>query len=478
VLRQADFELSKIPLSPKFVVWWNIAWVILIGALAPVVNYLTPFLDPSYNNYWTPDIFWRLVLYYHGAFIPWMMVLAALVIVTFRLDSLKGKLGGHLQHLVLIGGLFSGPLAALGGFFDIYNRFAFGIPAWTQIVSIGIGGETVAFLIFSMLYFPKGSNSKYRDLGLPFFVVLLSAVGVLIAALMGDVSGWITWFGPWPSIFPQYINATMYPVLGFYNDTAVITWTEGAVTGHSHLMLISVMAGIVALTPAVFGYAKWARREKILCTAGFLVMIVGLVGSIWIYIISGVGNFAPPTLFQSGPNGLASDDATTGIVALGALFVLLGLVMYASRGKTKDGRTLIRDPMFLALVTAWILIYIVIPITGIYIEFNESFYQTTGLPFDQAFTRFHQDFAFFLLPALVTSILVFEMFNVTGKTRRTVGFLYLVGSIVTFIFGYTYAMVTLDFLSLTLAAFGGVLMGLGVLIGAEHLRKTGNWAAT
>ena len=325
--------------------------MILVGALAPVVNYLTPFLDSSYNNYWTPDVFWRLVLYYHGAFIPWMMVLAALVIVTFRLDSLKGKLGRHLQHLVLIGGLFSGPLAALGGLFNVYNRFAFGIPAWTQIVSIGIGGETVAFLIFAMLYFPKGSDKKYRDLGPPFFVVLLSVVGVLIAALMGDVSGWITWFGPWPSIFPQYINATMYPVLGFYNDTAVVTWTEGAVGGHSHLMLISVMAGIVALTPAVFGYSKWSRREKTLCTAGFLVMSVGLVASIWIYIIAGVGNFSPPTLFPSGPNGVASDDVVTGVVALGALLVLLSLVMYSMKAKTKDARTLIRDPMFLALVS-------------------------------------------------------------------------------------------------------------------------------
>jgi len=101
-----------------------------------------------------------------------------------------------------------------------------------------------------------------------------------------------------------------------------------------------------------------------------------------------------------------------------------------------------------------------------------------GLPFDQAYTRFHQDFAFFRLPALVTSILVFETFNVTGKMRRIIGYLYFVGSFVTFIFGYTYAMITLDFLSLTLAAFGGVLMGLGVLLGAEQLRKTGKWTTT
>ena len=450
-------------------------WVIIVGALAPLVNTVTPFLDSSYNNYWTPDIFWRLVLYWHGAFIPWMMVLAALVIMTFRLDSMKGKLGGHLQHLVLIGGLFSGPLAAMGGLFNVYNHFAFGIPAWTQIVSIGIGGETVAFLIFSMLYFPKGSNRKYRDLGLPFYVVLLSAVGVLIAALMGDVSGWITWFGPWPSIFPQYINSTMYPVLGFYNDTAVITWTEGAVTGHSHLMLISVMAGIVALTPLVFNYSNWSSKEKMFCTVGFVIMSVGLVASIWIYIISGVGNFSPPTLLQSGPNGVAEDDVITGVVAFGALFVLLGLLVYGMKGKTRDGSILMKDPLFLSLVFAWIFIYIVIPITGMYIEFNQSFYQAAGLPFDQAFTRFHQDFTFFLLPALVTSILVFETFGLKGKTRRIIGCLYLSGSFVTFIFGYIYSMVTLDMVSLTIAALGGVLMGFGVVFGADYLRKSGSW---
>ena len=170
----------------------------------------------------------------------------------------------------------------------------------------------------------------------------------------------------------------MYPVLGFYNDTTVVFFTENAVTGHSHLMLISVMAGIVSLAPAVYGYAKWLRREKMLSTAGFLVMIVGLLGSIWIYIVSGVGNLSPPTLWASGPNGLASDDALTGIVALGAVLVLLSLVMYAMKAKTKDGRPLVRDPLFLAVVSSWLFIYILIPITGYYIEFNESFYGLSG----------------------------------------------------------------------------------------------------
>jgi len=386
---------------------------------------------------------------------------------------MKGKLGTHLKHMVLIGGFIAAPCAALGAIFNVYNTFAFGIPVWTQIVSIGIGGETVFFLILSLLIYPKESSRGFRNVGFPFYIVVLSAICILLAALMGDVSGWITWFGPWPSIFPQYINSTMYPVLGFYNSTAVVTWTEDMVTSHSHLMLPSVMAAIVALTPAVYGYAKWEKREKALSTIGFVIMVVGLVGSMWIYMVSGVGNYVIPTLFQSGPNGLAMDDLMTGIVGLGAALVLVALFSYARKGRTADGTILVKDYLFLSIIAAWLFIYLLIPVTGYYIEFNQSFYMTAGLGFDAAFTRFHQDFTFFMLPALVTSILIFDVFGISGKTRRTVGLLYLVGASITFVFGWVYAMVTLDMVFLYISAFGGLLIGLGALIGVEYVRKSG-----
>ena len=459
--------------SAKFVVWWCIIWSLLIGILAPIVNEFTPLLDSDYNNMWTPDVFWRLVLYWHGAFIPWMVVLATLAIVALGLDSMKDRIGTHLRHMVLIGGFFAAPLAALGGIFNVYNTFAFGIPVWTQVVSIGIGGESVFFLILSLLIYPRESAKGFRKVGFPYFIVLLCAICVLLAALMGDVTGWITWFGPWPSIFPQYINSTMYPVLGFYNSTAVVTWTQDMVGSHSHLMLPAVMAAIVALSPAVYGYAKWEKKERVIATIGFLIMAVGLLGSIWIYIVSGVGNFSIPTLLQSGPNGVAMDDLITGTVGLGAAFVLIGLVMYGCKGKTRDGKLLVRDYLFLSLIAAWLFIYLLIPVTGYYIEFNQSFYQAAGIGFDAAYTRFHQDFTFFLLPALATSILIFDSFGISGKTRRRVGLLYLAGSTITFVFGMLYAMVTLNMVFLYVAAFGGVLMGLGALIGAEYVRKSG-----
>ena len=139
--------------ATKFLVWWCIIWALVIGILAPVVNYFTPLLDSDYNNMWTPDLFWRLVLYWHGAFILWMLALAALALAALGLDSMKGRIGIHLKHMVLIGGFFAAPLAAIGAIFNVYNTFAFGIPVWTQVVSIGIGGESVFFFILSMLIY-------------------------------------------------------------------------------------------------------------------------------------------------------------------------------------------------------------------------------------------------------------------------------------------------------------------------------------
>lgn len=465
--------------TTRFLVWWSIIWALIIGILAPIVNVFTPFLNSGYNDMWTPDFFWRLILYWHGGFIPWMTALGTLVIVTFGLTQINPNAlsARMLKHGILTGGLIAVPLAAIAGIFDVYDRFLFGIPLWSQIFAFLIVDEMAIALVLALLVYPKMSGKGYSQAGLPFYVLSLSIISVLVSALMGHIGGWITWFGPWPSPFSQYINSTMYPVLGFSNSTSVVSFTENDLTSHSHLMLISVMAGIVSLTPAVYGYAKWEKKERAVSTVGFVIMIVGLLASMWIYLVSGVGNYFIPTLFQSGPNGingLAMDDMMTGIVGLGAVFVLVALVSYARKGKTADGIVLLKDPLFLSIVAAWIIIYLTIPVTGYYIEFHQSFYSAAGLGFDAAFTRWHQDTAFFLLPALVTSILIFQVFGISGKTRRTVGSLYLVGACIMFVFGWAYAMVTLNMVFLYISAFGGILMGLGALIGAEYVRKTGN----
>jgi hypothetical protein len=463
--------------SPRFVISWSIIWAVAIVALAPIVNFFTPFQDPTHNIYWTPNILYRLVLYFHGAFIPWITALGALVVVTFGLTQINPKALSWrlLKDAILIGGLIAAPLAGIAGIFNIYDRFLFGIPLWTQIFAFLIGDEMAITLIVALLIYPKASGTGYGKMGMPYYVVLLAVIAVLVSAVMGHAAGWVASMGPWPSIVPQYINSTMYPVLGFYNDTAVITWTQNTVGSHSHLMVPALMAGVVAMIAVTFGYSSWPKKVRSLALIGFVIMAFALIAAAWVYIISGLGNYSTPTFFVSGPigeNGVPLDDLLTGLIGAGAFGVWWSLVIHSPKMKTKDGKPMLRDPLFLSLIAAWIFIFSVIPITGFYIELNHTFYFGAGAAFDEAYIRFHQDYAFFLLPAFVTGILIFETFDISGKFRRATGYLFLSGVVLSFVFGWVYSMVTLDTVSLYIAILGGGLMLLGGLVGAEYLRRT------
>ena len=238
-------------------------------------------------------------------------------------------------------------------------------------------------------------------------------------------------------------------------------------------MLPILMAGIVTLVAIICGYNGWDKREKAVSLAGFVIMFGAILVTMWVYLASGVGIYQVPTFFQSGPNGVAEDDVITGFVGLGALFVLVSLVSSSRKARGGSGRPLARDPLFVSVIIAWVMIYLIIPGNGFYINFNETFYSNAGSAFDEAYTRFHQDFAFFLLPMLVTTFLVFEMYSISGGTRKKVGYLYIAGQVIIFVFGEVYSLVNLNPLALYGAGFGGALVMAGVLIGAGHLYKSG-----
>ena len=272
--------------DPKLIILWSTAWAIAVMALAPLVNLITPFLNASYANQYTPDLYWRLVLYWHGGiFIPWVTVLAALVCLKFGLKDATGWSGHLVRNSVFLGAYFAVPIGGIAGIFDVYDHFALGAPLWIQIWAFLIADEMAVALLLALAFYPR-THGGYRKAGMPFYTTEAGVLGALFAAVMGHVGGWITWFGPWPSLVPQYVGSQ----LGNANSTSMITFTENVVGSHSHLMLVALMAGVVALVAVSFNYSAWSRRSKLTADFGFGVMILTLVGSMWIYIVSGVGN--------------------------------------------------------------------------------------------------------------------------------------------------------------------------------------------
>jgi len=456
--------------EPKFVALWTISWTLGLIALIPIINAVTPLLNSAYENFWTPGIFWRLVLYWHGAiFMPLITVAACLICTTFGLDRIQGKAGHLLKEAIVYGGLLATPLAGIAGIFDVYDRFMFGIPLWLQIIAFLIGDEMAISLIIAMLIYPRSSDLGYEGMGLPYYTVLLALVGVLIAAIEGHIAGWITWAGPWPSFVTNYINETMYPVLGYYNTTAVQTFTISVVTSHSHTMLPLIMAGIVALVAMSYGYREMKGSPKFLTALGVLVMAYMIIAVTWLYIVAGVGNYAIPTLFSSGPNdvnGLAMDDAMTGIIGWGALFVLIGLLLYMKRNEK------LNNPLFMAIVVAWILIYLVIPGAGYYIEFHETFFgfatpPAPGWMNDAVYTRFHQDFGFFILPSIVVALLFFKGMGISAVAEKRISYMLISGMLITFLSGEIY-FAMLEVPALYAAILGATIIWLGLAEGVYY----------
>jgi hypothetical protein len=159
------------------------------------------------------------------------------------------------------------------------------------------------------------------------------------------------------------------------------------------------------------------------------------------------------------------------VIGLGAAFVLISLLAHSFKGATPKGTSLIRDPLFLTVITSWLFIYSLTPVTGYYIELNHEYYLGAGSALDQAYTRFQQDFGLSLLPALVTAVLGLESFGFSGRRRRMPGITLLAGISIVLLAGTLYSLVDLSPIALYTAIFGGALIGLGVLLGADFLRR-------
>ncbi len=460
--------------TPRFLLLWTIGWALGLTAVIPLINFVTPLLNPSYENYWTPGVYWRLVLYWHGAiFMPLITLAACLLCLTFGFGNLRQFSARLLTESILWGGLLAIPLAGVGGIFDIYDRFAYGVPLWIQIAGFLIGDEMAIAIIIEMLMYPRQSGKGYSGVGLPYYAALFAVIGILIAAAEGHIAGWITWAGPWPSFVQGYINSTMYPVLGYYNATAVQMWTVNVVTSHSHTMLPLLMAGIVAVVAMAYGYERMKGAPKFIAALGLLIMIYMLIAVTWLYIAAGVGNYSIPTLFSFGPNdvnGIAMDDIMTGMIGWGALFVLVALLIYARRER------FIRSPSFLAIVTAWVLIYLIVPGTGYYIELNEVYYGFAAPPApgwlnDFVYLRFHQDFGMFVLPAIVVAVIAFKYMGLSGKGETRVAYTLVAGMLDVFVFGEAY-FITLSYIALYLALVGAALIWAGLALGLYYSYKS------
>ena len=431
-------NLGEMLWSPeKRVVIGMLVWLLLLALGSAFVS--TPFQsEPSAGA----NIDYAHVMYLHGLLIG-MVGFLSLVAMDVFCAAHPNKV---LHDLILWGTLGATLLSGLGGIFDRAITDTF--PLWVQIFSFFFLDEILISLSIGLF------NRAVDTRRIWTWTAAFAALSAFFAAVMGHIAGWILEFGDWPK-----------GIVGAYATLAGMKWQDwmaNLITSHSHEMVTAVIALVVATTVAAFGLE---RKGNWLTKFGLWLVAFGTLAMTLVYVVGGFSVAQPPALFVSGPggvNGLAGDDLITGVFVMGGgLLALIGLGLEALPDAVHRWGA--------ALVTA--ILFITVVGFGYFIEFHENLYgvgdpSAPRAAADAVFTWFHQDYAFFLLPAIMTVMLALKWLAADERLRRNANWTLLGGALVSFIGGMLYIFVSQSRggISFVVTTIGFVVIAIGALL--------------
>ncbi len=391
--------------TEKLVVVAVLVWLGLLALGSTLVA--LPFVDQAPNA--APN--WSSTMYLHGLLIGMVGLLGLIAMDVFQ----AGHRSPLMHKLVLWGTLGAALFSGVGGIFD--HAVTDTVFLWMQIVSFFFLDEILLTLTIALLLRAAETHRVAA------WAASFGAMGGFLAAVMGHAAGWMLEMGDWPKIF-----------VSGYAALAGDTWQTletNLISGHAHLMVLSVIALVVASIVEYFTQAKSGTR---LMRFGLWWMAAGTLAVMVIYVVAGFSQVQPPVWFVHAGSGIPGDDLTSGLtLMLGAVLALVGLGLDRLPDATARWGAAI-----LSLLTL-----ITVPVVGYYIELNENLYNhgvagAAGSASDAIFSWFHQDFALFMIPGLLLLVLVLQRFAASSPKRPHALRLIIAGSIVLFFGGLLY----------------------------------------
>jgi hypothetical protein len=389
-------------------------------------------------------------LYFHSIAIGLASLLVIFVVMAFGLDRYEPSVDFPIAYRATLATI----VGAVGGFLYLRPVFhAWFAPLPIVILFIGfllladVGGALLLELyllpaklagrydsssnILGMI--PKWRNfptwGDFRKMDGTYMLTVVTVTATFIAGVMGFVVFWLQYlvldFGVSSSLFNGYI--------AFMGGAS--SFVGGSMGSHSHVIGMTVILGVVAVTAKWFGVLNLGGWKHRLARAGIWVSGIGIMVMTATYIIEGFTQLlpnGPPLLLASDPggpislwsfsasNGIAGDDSTMFLASFGAMIMLVPLLLSNIRG-----RPAWKDPIRLAVLGTWMLAYIASPIEGFVIEFNEA--SLSGSPLDMAFGK-QQYFALFGITMAAAAFLAVDFFQDRRGARKTVAW---VGTLIT-----------------------------------------------
>jgi hypothetical protein len=443
-----EAPIGRLPwLTNRRLVGFVIGWIALFALVSVFVS--NPF--QSETSAAATPIYWH-VMFLHGLLVS-MVGLGALLAC-----QVLGLRSRHVRIWIAAGVVVATVLVALGG---IWDKKIPGDEAalWTQITGFFALDEILLLLLVGIVIEWRRRTVSERTL--PLLAALVAAASMFVAALMGHLAGWMLEYGNTPGLIDRYAR---------YIGESRTDWTNNLIGSHSHQMVVALMAFIVALAAAQFGYSSMESSPRFLARLGLAAVAAGTVAMSAIYVVAGFTTWAPPPWLTShhGVNGIASDDVVTGIFVMGGgLLVLLAFALVAA-GKLASLR---RRPVRLAALWSWALSFATVVVAGYAIELNTTHFgagdpKAPGAANDAVFTWIHQDIGLFMFPTLTLVMLAAERY-VTTRRQGLIGSTTLAGTTVAFV-----GLLVFVFLDTAPRGAGYILSTIGLAIIGSALLAT------
>ncbi len=466
-------RVHRYSLSLKSLTWATTLVIVVMAGLYALLG-LPPTLETYYSK-----------MYFHSIGIGLAALATFLVISIFDLQRHEPPLDFPISYRAFAAVLF----AAAGGIFYLspaLDAFVTDIPLGLFIVAFiliaDVGGALFVELLFlprklagmysstastglSLGYFLRmlpstGKDLRaYRRMNAAYWLALFSVGSAFVAGIIGFANLWVRMFGA--SFFASYLSSLGLDVAGFMDAT---------LDPHSHQMALAIMAGVVALTAQRFGVSELGKIKKIVADIGLWVALIRVTAMTFVLVAVAAVNYSLPTLLQGGPqgvNGIAGDDVTMSIIAVGAMITLvpLGLTRF-EKGKSW------RDSVRFGLLGAWVLAVIVNVIQGFFIELHEDVFSATSVANDAVYSEFQPMFGVFVFLGAALVMLAVDYYNVSRGLRRAIGWIAGIGLLIATLGGtlWVYLDPSLGGLSYWLYIFGVQIVGVSALLATLAIR--------
>ncbi|MCC4412350.1 hypothetical protein LMB83_09960 [Limosilactobacillus reuteri] len=401
-----------------------IKWLIIIMIIYALFGWLLVSHPFAFYTVRGSSLNYSRIFYLHGLTVGFAGITGLMVSQAFNLSPTIKKIIFYLTIACVLIGLTGGA---------INRSMEHKITLWYQILSMFSLDITLLSLVIGFLILKNQLLRRTKA----YWIAFLASVSALIAGLFGDLVGFILDFGNWPGICGWYANKIGY---------TLSEWQDALLRTHSDMMVVSVLSLLIAIANYRFG-SNLIGKAKIIRNFGEWLLIIGIILTLIIYIVSGLGGSSVqiPHLFtEKGffePRGQSVAGVDLGDFVIG-VFTFTGAILItgaSSFGKRNPDHKLTKTETYTirGIFMAMVCIFLAVGGLGFLEEYRADLYNSdvTTTPLGNygfIFRLLHVDVCLLLFPAMILLMLLAER-SLKTKANRIFQIILRIGIVITFI---------------------------------------------